>query len=487
MNEELEDLVRAFGGPVTVVRGLSLTQLRSITVSGAYLVHLVGSDTGIRALRGLTDEHALPLRDGRLHSLLSEQNPPQILLLDSCHNVEQAERLATGGRHVVGLPSRMGRGNANAFLRIWYREFTASADPVSCFDWAFEQSETHDLPDPLQPRLHGSPKEPVIIRSGGDRDVPQVRVWYGTNRALGENHEFTGEAGDGFHRGVCTVKVPKSLPVGAKRRNRRNLSGSTEVTFMGHEVLPSPGFWESIQEKVDAEESGRRTVLLYVHGYRTTFPEAAKTAAQLHMDLGVPGVTVLFSWPSAGGTRDYWSDEESIQLSERYLCRFLQEMSDHLDIDKIHVLAHSMGNRALLRVAMRAADDSVSTKGIRLGQVILAAADVGHHLFRMEASAYHELAEGVTMYVSSGDRALRSSGLVHRGHRAGFCPPYTKVPGIHVIDASRIDLSLLGHGYYAQSRPVLSDIHGILHDAHHPSARFGLRRDPESGIWHMRE
>ena len=216
-------------------------------------------------------------------------------------------------------------------------------------------------------------------------------------------------------------------------------------------------------------------------------PEAAKTAAQLQTDLSVPGVTALFSWPSAGGTADYWSDEESIQLSERYLCQFLREMSDRLDVDKIHVLAHSMGNRALLRVAMRAADGSTSTEGIKLGQVILAAADVGRRLFRVEASAYHELAEGVTMYVSSGDRALRSSAVVHRGHRAGFCPPYTKVPGIHVIDASKIDLSLLGHGYYAQSRTVLGDIYGILRDAHHPSARFGLRHDSETDIWHMRE
>lgn len=487
LSEDLEDLVRALGESVTVVRGRPLSELRLIVESDAFLVHLVGSDSGLRALRGLTDEQGMSLSGDQLLGFLPAPNTPPVLLLDSCHDTEQADRLATADRLVVGLPSRMGRGNADAFLRIWYRELPSSSDPVVCFDRAFEQSETHDLPDPLQPRLYGNSEQPIVLRGGGGRSSPPVRIWYGSNRALDGDRELTGEPGEELHRGVCTVTVPRSVPVGGKRRGRRNSTGLAEVGFVGYEALPDSDFWESMKEGLDAEESGRRTVLLYVHGYRTTFPEAAKTAAQLQTDLSVPGVTALFSWPSAGGTADYWSDEESIQLSERYLCQFLREMSDRLDVDKIHVLAHSMGNRALLRVAMRAADGSTSTEGIKLGQVILAAADVGRRLFRVEASAYHELAEGVTMYVSSGDRALRSSAVVHRGHRAGFCPPYTKVPGIHVIDASKIDLSLLGHGYYAQSRTVLGDIYGILRDAHHPSARFGLRHDSETDIWHMRE
>ncbi|MEU1899153.1 alpha/beta hydrolase [Nocardiopsis dassonvillei] len=486
VSEDLEELARTLGTPVTVIRGRPLTELPETAAPGTSLVHLVGSDTGIRALRGLTDEQGRPFGDDQLVRLLPEQAPP-VLLLDSCHHTEQAERLAEGVDYVVGLPSRMGRGNADAFLRTWYGEFASGSDPVTSFDRAFEQSGTHELPDPLQPRLYGGPDEPLVLRGGGERDLPRLTIWYGTNRALDEDLEFTGDPDDELHCGVCTVAVPKTMGIGGRRRRSRNTNTPTEMVFFGHRKMDESQYWELLNEQLDSEESGRRTVLLYIHGYRTTFVEAAKTAAQLHADLGVPGATVFFSWPSAGGTADYWSDEEHIQHSERYLCRFLREMSLRLNADRIHVLAHSMGNRALLRVAMRAADASVSTDGIRLGQVILAAADVGHHLFRSEAAAYHGLAEGVTMYVSSRDRALRSSALVHRGHRAGFCPPYTKVPGVHVIDASAIDLSFLGHGYYARSRPVLADIHGILHDAYQPSARFGLRHDPETDIWHFRD
>jgi hypothetical protein len=60
------------------------------------------------------------------------------------------------------------------------------------------------------------------------------------------------------------------------------------------------------------------------------------------------------------------------------------------------------------------------------------------------------------------------------------------VRDIDTIDASRIDLSLLGHGYYAAARPVLGDIHAILYGRHDPSARIGLEHDTATGCWSFR-
>jgi hypothetical protein len=73
--------------------------------------------------------------------------------------------------------------------------------------------------------------------------------------------------------------------------------------------------------------------------------------------------------------------------------------------------------------------------------------------------------DSATCYVSSRDRALKSSGIVHAGDRAGLTPPLTLLHGIDTIDTSDADLTFLGHGNYAEARPVLTDMHGILHAA----------------------
>ena len=89
--------------------------------------------------------------------------------------------------------------------------------------------------------------------------------------------------------------------------------------------------------------------------------------------------------------------------------------------------------------------------------------------------------EGITCYVSARDRALKSSGIVHTGDRAGLTPPLTLVERIDTIDASDVDLTFLGHGYYAGARPVLTDIHAILHGQHQPEVRFGIEQHTEPG------
>src|SRR5262249_46315918 len=56
--------------------------------------------------------------------------------------------------------------------------------------------------------------------------------------------------------------------------------------------------------------------LLFLHGYRTTFDEAAVRAAQIGFDLKVTGATAFFSWPSLGTASGYSADEATIEASE---------------------------------------------------------------------------------------------------------------------------------------------------------------------------
>lgn len=84
----------------------------------------------------------------------------------------------------------------------------------------------------------------------------------------------------------------------------------------------------------------------------------AVCAAQLYMDPKIPGVTAFFSGLSRDKASGYRSDKDTIHASERCLCQFLISLCARSSAKKTHLPAHSMGSRAIFRVAMRAAEYS---------------------------------------------------------------------------------------------------------------------------------
>ena len=93
------------------------------------------------------------------------------------------------------------------------------------------------------------------------------------------------------------------------------------------------------------------------------------------------------------------------------------------------------------------------------------------------------------MYVSSKDLAVASSALLHDFTRAGFTPPVTVVDDIDTIQVSNVDLTILGHGYVAKVRPVLTDIHALLTSNMSPNNRFGLepkKTEADEDYWIIR-
>jgi esterase/lipase superfamily enzyme len=448
------------------------------------VLHLVAPDDG----------SDLPITAGENSETLPPlwtKQPPEVIILDGCYHPNLAEQLRASGTAVIGVPGRLGRGNADDFLRIWYTQST-SVPIEDAFDEAMTGALLHTVPDSVQPRLHNTERKSAATFRRQDGTAPRtVTVWYGTNRhpVPSAQQLYSEEPDDELHTGRCEVVVPAGVPVGQTRSRRvRGGPGPSSYTVRDHLTLTGDSFHTDLRAALRQHDIGSRSVLVYIHGYRTTFIEAATRAAQLHVDLNHPGHTAFFSWPSRGTTAGYFADEDSVQHAERHLLRFLTELHQQAEAEQINVLAHSMGNRALLRVAMRLAHTE-RTDLPRLGHVFLAAADVGRHFYQAEATAYGTIADTVTSYVSSRDKALKSSGIVHRGDRAGLTPPHTHVAGIDTIDATDIDLTYLCHGYYAAARPVLTDMHLILRGNDQPQNRIGLEsRTEPSGqvVWQIR-
>lgn len=256
---------------------------------------------------------------------------------------------------------------------------------------------------------------------------------------------------------------------------RRILTGVDDRLKLGEIVGTSAAeLWSGLQEQLDAAEHGKRHAVVFVHGYNVTFEGAAIRAAQIGVDLGIEAMA-FFSWPSRGRFGAYIPDGEAIGMSELAITDFLVNFAHQLDCDAVHVIAHSMGNRGVLRAVERIRVSAHLRTGKKFSQFVLAAADVDADSFRALSHAYAAVAERTTLYVSSRDLALRFSRFLHDFSRIGFWPPVAIVPGIDTVSVSDVDVLSLGHGYVATLRPVLSDLHELLFTGLPPERRFSIK------------
>jgi esterase/lipase superfamily enzyme len=321
--------------------------------------------------------------------------------------------------------------------------------------------------------------------SRGADDEQSYTVWYGTNRKPAEIEDappyYTVERDTEVHHGVCRVTIPASHEIGTIGSSWwKRLLKLTDDRLKTSELvsMEEESFWRDLGKFLLKLPRHERMALVYIHGFKVSFEDAALRAAQLGFDLQIPGAMAFFSWPSRAlcTLRGYSSDEATIEASERHITEFLIRFAAESNADSVNIIAHSMGNRGLLRAMQRIISQAERAGKVKFGQIFLAAPDVDIDTFRELAGAYPQLSERTTLYISDKDRALLSSGLIHTYPRAGFTPPVTVVQGIDTVEVSNIDLTLLGHGYYSGAHEVLRDMHALLRHNDPPSVRFGLNK-----------
>lgn len=291
--------------------------------------------------------------------------------------------------------------------------------------------------------------------------------------------------------GVCEVSLPPDHRVGRVespsilRLEFREDPGN-HVILQRTVRLEDDEFYDSVQQSI--AESAKRQAFVFVHGYNVGFDSAVKRTAQIAFDLKFDGAAVCYSWPSNAGLADYTRDEASVGWTVTQLEGFLLDLAKRSGARTIHLVAHSMGNRALLQAIERM---SLRGDGPQFGQVILAAPDVDSGEFRTRyAPALAKSARRVTLYASSNDRALLASTRFHGYTRAGLSGEnLTVTPGVDTVDVSPIDTSLIGHSYYGDNPLMIRDLTAVVGLDLPAEGREWLRRsvlESEEFYWSFR-
>jgi len=321
---------------------------------------------------------------------------------------------------------------------------------------------------------------PRSARDPGDEAVV-IPVWFGTNRM-----PLTTESGtDGFNSkrsatvnyGRVEVVVPKGHIFGKTGENwlRKflRMRRLPEALFI-HRVVGhgEDEFWSDIHGHIDG--TTRRDGLVFIHGFNVSFESAAIRAAQMAFDLKVDGGTAFFSWPSRGHLAGYVPDSAAIEASENEIAKFLEDFACRSGANQVHVVAHSMGNRGLLRALQRIAADAERRTKVKFSQIFLAAPDVDRDLFIGLSTLFPQFGERTTLYASRADLAVYTSKWIHGSPRAGYFDPYTVVDRIDTIEVPDFDLDLIGHGYFAEAKALLYDMYGLIRTNAPPDQRPNL-------------
>jgi esterase/lipase superfamily enzyme len=207
--------------------------------------------------------------------------------------------------------------------------------------------------------------------------------------------------------------------------------------------------------------AARSDVVLFVHGFNYTFDESLETTLRIVQRAKAPATPVAYGWPSQGKVGAYGLDNDMSEWTTGHLADFVRDLAAAVPAPyRLHIVAHSMGNRALL-LALAGLD----LTNARLGQLILIAPDVDTAIFKVLISRSGPF-QRKTLYVSDHDLALRAAGFLRAGTiRAGdAAKQYLVMEDIDTIDMSLLSAGIFGHSMDEYSQIIFDDLSGVLKD-----------------------
>jgi esterase/lipase superfamily enzyme len=336
----------------------------------------------------------------------------------------------------------------------------------------------------------------VVTRGVNDSPFQLVSIHYGTNReptGKAEPAQFYGDKRGPLALGIATVSVPKTRAVGEIplpsmwHGDFRPDAAKHFILTKMEPIATKDAFAASARAQM--EKSKLREALVFIHGYNSDFQSSVFRAAQLAVDLDIDGAAFMYSWPSKGSLPGYVADGAQVI---RPLTRSLQELLDIVvqktGAERVHVVAHSMGNRYLLEALDLIAREIPADQHKPIfQQVVFAAPDVDADDFTDRVKQIGWLAQRMTLYASSKDRALYLSSVINGGYRrAGDAGALVTITGLDTVDTTEVGGEGLGHGDFADR--ALDDFRAIVWLSLQPQSRCVLvdRRQPTGGdYWQL--
>lgn len=248
----------------------------------------------------------------------------------------------------------------------------------------------------------------------------QVKILAATTRqrsTADAGEMFSGDRAADVSYAAVTVSIP---PDNLRKIGEIQWPDSVPGNPSRHFVTVSADYLDkkelSAAVSAATRQTGRRKVLVFVHGFNNRFDDAVYRFAQIAHDAKAPGIPVLFTWPSRGELklRAYTYDRESANYSRDAFEQLLITLAANPDVKEINVVAHSMGNWLTLE-SLRGLSIRSGQIGHKIKNVMLIAPDVDVDVFRTQIQRMGTSRPKFSLFVSQDDRALGLSRSIWGG------------------------------------------------------------------------
>lgn len=297
------------------------------------------------------------------------------------------------------------------------------------------------------------PRGEVVVDSSAATVGSIERIFVAGNR----NPDNQPARGLSFRR--IDVSVPPDRKSGTIRYPKTDGTPDPRREFLvaADDPLAGPqGFRAAIEQELAGRPLRESDIILFVHGFNTSYGEGIYRYAQIAHDLQLPGIRTHFSWVSHTKALAYAADRDSLLYSRDDLVTTIETLARTRGRGKIILVAHSMGAELLMEALRQLALTGRRDVLNKIDGVVLQAPDINVNVFRAQARAIGQLPQPFFIFTSQHDTALRLSALIsNQSLRLGTLEDPRAVADLDVIlvDVSKFN-SGIGH-FNAATSPTL--------------------------------
>nr|WP_216602913.1 alpha/beta fold hydrolase [Ruegeria sp. HKCCD4884] len=293
-----------------------------------------------------------------------------------------------------------------------------------------------------------------IVPSAVTVGTPET-IFASTTRAREVDGSYGFRRGESLQFLETTVSIPPTHTPGTLKFSYANPNPQKEFVLTGVTELDGPrGLREHLR--------GQDDVTIFVHGYNSTQTETIFRAAQLTHDIGLPGSTLVYSWPSRATGYGYAYDLDSMLFARDGLEQTIRELKA-MGVKRVILVAHSMGGALSMEMMRQAELQEPGWAKRNLEGVVLISPDLDLDLFRSQMKRIDNPPDPFLVMVSQKDKILNISARLRgtdEGERLGNISSIASLEEfpISVIDTTAFNSDAASSHFVAATSPALLSI-----------------------------
>lgn len=315
-----------------------------------------------------------------------------------------------------------------------------------------------------------APVVPAALQIGSNRTV-----FAATSRLPEADGTFGYRRSDTLRLLELTVSIPPGRQPGTLDFGYARPDPRKQFTMARRKVFTDDqAFRSRLQQALGSQPDAAREITIFVHGFNATQAETAFRAAQVAHDTNMPGLLMVYSWPSRGKPLAYAYDGDSALFARDGLETLVREVKS-AGVDRIVLVAHSMGSFLTMETLRQIDLQDPGWAARNLAGVVLISPDLDVEVFRAQMLRLSVVPEPFVIFVSSKDKVLNISSRLrgtYRPQRLGNLSSIDRIRDlpVEVIDTTAFADSAGSSHFIPATSPALL---AMLKGAQSVSRTFG--------------